>query len=252
MILTKEYLFLYSLLTKFNITTKTSVKFSEGIAENISGSQHPVEYWPDTSRMWPTKWLIKGQTRFCHRNGCIPYHTLWAFIALPLSLACEWGEQVTNNLCSSSSLRTFLSSPSFTSRFQPVVGICLVPKSARFFFPFFRTTPFLLIPRGHMPHTLKRTSASPPHRRFKTFAPGVPGPHTEDINRISRTQNFAGASPSSTLKLNLYSCKLFHMAPITRLGKTSQLDLSQPKTSEQEPAEDDLNVFHVGEKDGQG
>lgn len=42
------------------------------------------------------------------------------------------------------------------------------------------------------------------------------------------------------------------MAPITRLGKTSQLDLSQPKTSDQEPAEDDLDLFHVGEKDSQG
>lgn len=68
--------------------------------------QHPVVYWPDTSRMWPTTWLKKGQTRFPHLNGCIPYHTSWAFIALPLSLACEWGEQVTNNLCSSF-LRTF-------------------------------------------------------------------------------------------------------------------------------------------------
>lgn len=87
--------------------------------------------------------------------------------------------------------------------------------------PFFRTTPFLLIPRGHMPRTLKRTSASSPHRRFKIFAPGVPGPHTEDINQISWTQHFAGASPSTTLKLNSYSRKLFHMAPITRLGKTS-------------------------------
>lgn len=155
-------------------------------------------------------------------------------------------------MCSSSSLRTFLSSPSFTSRVQPVVRICLVPMSARFFFPFFRTTPFLLIPRGHIPRTLNRTSASPPHRRFKIFAPGVPGPHTEDINRISRTQHFAGASPSSTLKLNSYSRKLFHMAPITCLGKTSQLELSQPKTSDQEPAEDYLDVFYVAEKDGQG
>lgn len=104
--------------------------------------------------------------------------------------------------------------------FQRVLG------SSVFFFLFFRTTPFLLIPRGHMPRTLKRTSASPPHRRFKIFAPGVPGPHTEDINRISRTRHFAGASPSPTLKLNSYSRKLFHMAPITRLGKTSQLDVS--------------------------
>lgn len=99
-----------------------------------------------------------------------------------------------------------------------------------------------------MPRTLKRTSASPPHRRFKIFAPGVPGPHTEDMNRISRTWHFAGASPSPTLNLNSYSRKLFHMAPITRLGKTSQLDVSQPKTSDQEPAEDD----HVGEKYSQG
>lgn len=42
------------------------------------------------------------------------------------------------------------------------------------------------------------------------------------------------------------------MAPITRLGKTSQLELSQPKTSDQEPAEDYLDVFYVAEKDGQG
>lgn len=142
-----------------------------------------------------------------------------------------------------------LSSPSFT--WEPVVRISLVPKSARFFcvLPLFSDNPVFTY---SLPRTLKRTSASPPQRRSKIFAPGVPGPHTGDINRISQTQYFAGASPSSTLKLNSYSRKLFHMAPITRLGKTSQLDLSQPKTSDQEPAEDYHDVFHVGEKDGQG
>lgn len=67
-------------------------------------------------------------------------------------------------------------------------------------------------PHGHMPHTLRRASALLSPRRCKILAPGTPGPHTKDVNLLSWAQHFAGASSSSTLKLNSYRRQLF-MAP---------------------------------------